>query len=316
MRRSLRALTGSILLTASMVLAWPVGVERLEGWELLTLEPGAVYGAATAEELFDCLDDPEKPTFLSCPVADGPRWVGFWTGWDFIAASDLIAAIESTLGIDVTPDGAVRLVEALSAHPGGFELLALLVLGGAFGEVPTVGGLAAAPPGEAPPSQPESGGAEEPPSTVEGQSAAQEGGGGAAGPSALGEGGQNYRFVFRWSSVQGHFDGTITGNEGSWVYEGTSNSSWPPRLHEDGGTVTCVFDGDPDAEVPTGAWRMDCDVYWTGDATWTGEIWGETPPQRVDGILVPFKANGYGNSGGGWSPIEVLMKPCPPGAVC
>lgn len=314
MRRSIPALTTTILLTASMVLVGPVGIERLEDWDVLVPLRGTAHGAVTAEDLFDCLDEPEEPTFVSCVFADGTKWQGFWTGWEFIEASDLIAAIESTLGIDVSPAGAVQLVEALSAEPGGLELLALLVLGGFFGEIPTVDGLAAPPPAEAPP-PPEPAAAEQPPSTAEGQTVEQEPGSGT-GPSFPGEGGQNYRFVFRWSSVQGHFDGTITGDEGNWVYEGTSNSSWPPRLHEEGGTVTCAFDGDPDADVPAGTWRMDCDVYWTGDATWTGEIWGASRPQRVDGVLVPFKANGQGNGGDGWSPIEVLMKPCAPGAVC
>jgi hypothetical protein len=132
---------------------------------------------------------------------------------------------------------------------------------------------------------------------------------------------QNYRFVWQWGGdTQGRFDGTISGNAGQWTYTGTSISSWPPRLHVDGGTATCTFQGDPLVDMPQGGWPMNCDLFWDGDATWTGDIRGQFTrldySQEGDVAGFEFTGPGNGTDGGDWSPIEILLTPCPIGEVC
>ena len=305
MRRLILAWSGSLVITASMVLVWPAVVERL-GENLTPPGHGTVLAAATVEELSDCLDDPSEPAFVTCNLADGTVWAGLWTGEEFISEWNLWKAIYSRIGDRST---AALVLTQYKQEPDGAHRLALLILLGVLGEVPSVEGQ--------PPAQ------EEPPSSVEGQPPAQEEPGRAEEPPSSVEGAlnlsPNYRFVWNWGGSKGHFDGTVAGDISGWTYTGKSVSSWPPRLHDAGGDARCTFEGDPRASHPKEGWRMDCDLFWEGDATWTGQIQGRFYPDLDDvGNLInfTFKGGGHGTDGGDWSPIEVELVPCQPGAVC
>lgn len=259
---------------------------------------------ASAEESCETDYFGSMPAYYRCREVDGVWQYRYWNGTDWLGPlvdediNDLYTRVIDRVG----PDAFERVHAFLGGDADALQFTFIL-----FAWYISVSGILE-PAGSAPtsPESPAVPAVPQPPA----QSAGSEV---AAGLSP------NYRFVWSWGSTIGGFDGTVSGDIGGWTYQGTSISSWPPELHAWGGTATCTFTGDPDAEMPQGGWPMDCDLYWSGDATWTGQISGRFYPLRNDqGATVDFefKGAGHGTNGGDWAPIEVKLEPCDPGAVC
>jgi len=309
MRSTLAAVMGAFVLTVSLIVVWASGVESASPWAMAVQSDraGAPSEAFAASDK-DCDTDysGSLPAYYRCKRVDGEWQYRYWNGTEWLGPlveegiDDLYSKVIAEVGPEVFEAVWYLLGGDADALQVAFILFAWYLANSEAAQPQAV-----VPPSSSPSPSPSP---SLPPSPV--QSPATE-----AAMSLS----PNHRFVWNWGSTMGRFDGTVTGNAGRWTYTGTSISSWPPGLHAGGGTATCTFEGDPEIEMPESGWPMDCDLYWQGDATWTGVIAGRFYPIHDEtGALVDFEfqGSGHGTDGGDWSPIEVLLTPCEPGAVC